>query len=125
MKQLLNKNLKKFLNVLITTLSIPIILYSGDTIRIMPLGDSITYSLPEVGIEAVSYRKDLQDALFNASYSVYIPVVFAQIINHTNNEETNIRQMTSQFNNNLETMVQTRIANGDNIVFYVKGVLYV
>ena len=57
----------------------------------MPLGDFITYCLPEVGIEAVSYRKDLQDVLFNASYSVDF----------------------------------ARIANGDNIVFYVKGVLYV
>jgi len=52
-------------------------------------------------------------------------LVLVPIINHVNNEETNIRQKLLQFNDNLETMVQTRIANGDNIVFYVKGVLYV
>ncbi len=192
---------KKILSLIISFLFIPIFLYGGETVRIMSLWDSISYSLPAVGIETVSYRKDLQDTLFNTRYridfvgsvvetgpfddpenkgysgwrddqiatsvysllntnpadiillhigtndvqssvgvistvldeidryeidnSVYIPVVLAQIINYHNNEETNVRQMTSQFNDNLETMVQTCIANGDNIVFYVKGVLYV
>lgn len=52
-------------------------------------------------------------------------LLLAPVINDINNEETNIRQKLLQFNDNLETMVQTRIANGDNIVFYVKEVLYV
>jgi len=56
---------------------------------------------------------------YERDFNRHVSVILARIINRaTDAPESNEtdRQMTSEFNNNLETMAQNRIANGDDIV---------
>ncbi|WP_415407783.1 PKD domain-containing protein [Sulfurovum sp. CS9] len=65
---------KKFLSLLLSFLFIPIFIYGGETVRIMPLGDSITYGNsvlnPPDTATSVSYRLHLWEALNNENYAV-------------------------------------------------------
>jgi len=65
---------KKILSLIISFLFIPIFIYCGETVRIMPLGDSITYGNnalnPPDTTSSISYRKYLWDTLNNTNYSV-------------------------------------------------------
>ncbi len=71
---MLNQNIKKILNLSILMSSLTVILYGGDTVKIMPLGDSITYGnnyydRPNTATQ-VSYRKPLWEGLDTAGYSI-------------------------------------------------------
>lgn len=107
---------------------------TNETIRIMPLGDSITagestggyrpklyFDLTNAGFIAngdqnVTEVADIlnQIDLFENDYNKSVTVILARIILLT--DDPTLNETTKEFNNAVVAMAQARIANGDDII---------
>ena len=73
----------------------------------------LTSSSDPVIDQTVAKVSDILDNI--DTYSLDIKVIVARIINHSTSDPTSKRNTTTSFNSKLETMLQNRIASGDNI----------